>query len=368
MDAALVAGLDHQQGVGTQEVRSHGDAGAIRHHGLGVAREFLDEAEDVIPAPAIEAGGMIAQLVEDLVHLERGEDGLDQHRRLDGALGQTELRLREQEHLVPQPRFQMRFQLRQIEIGAGAARRQLLRVVEEIESEIEQAARHRPAVDRDVLLRQVPAARPHQQHGGLLVEAIGLAAAAIVECDLAAHGVHQVALAVELVGPGRRGRILEIRHVAGGAGIERVDHHLAIDRAGDLGPAVEQILGQRRHLPVAGADLRGLLQEIRLLAGIEPLLPFLARLEQAQALRAELALELHQEGQGLVGQDLLECGIGQRGNGNTGQSHFRFLQPINRHARGTPRRSSHPCHAGPRPGNPYFGRGRSADDARRHDA
>ena len=200
--------------------------------------------------------------------------------------------MREHEHVVPQPRLEMRFELGQVEIRPGAARNQFLGVVEEIEPEIEQAAGHRAAVDLDVLLRQVPAARAHQQHRGLLVEAIGLAAAAIVEGDLAAHRVHQVALAVELVGPGRRGRILEVRHVAGGAGIERVDHHLAVDRAGDLDAAVSQVLGQRRHLPVAGADVRGLFQEVRLLAGIEPLLPILARLEQAQALGPELAFEL----------------------------------------------------------------------------
>ena len=44
-----------------------------------VGAEFLDAREDVVPAPDVEARGVLAQLVEDLVHLERGDDGLDQH-------------------------------------------------------------------------------------------------------------------------------------------------------------------------------------------------------------------------------------------------------------------------------------------------
>ena len=69
--------------------------------------------------------------------------------------------------------------------------------------------------------------------------------------------------------PGRRVGVLEIGHEDVGAGIERVDHHLAVDRAGDLDAAIEQILGQRRHRPVGVADALRLGREIGPPAAIE---------------------------------------------------------------------------------------------------
>jgi hypothetical protein len=59
---------------------------------------------------------VLAQLVEDLVHLERGEDRLDQHGRLDRAARDAELVLRHHEHVVPQPRLEMALELRQVEV------------------------------------------------------------------------------------------------------------------------------------------------------------------------------------------------------------------------------------------------------------
>jgi hypothetical protein len=74
--------------------------------------------------------------------------------------------------------------------------------VEEVEAEVEQRARDGCAVDLHVLLGQVPAARAHQQHGGLLVQRVLLAVRG--EVDGAAHGVAQVDLALDHVRPGRR--------------------------------------------------------------------------------------------------------------------------------------------------------------------
>ena len=48
-------------------------------------RPVLDEAEDVVPAAGVQPGRVLAQLVEDLVHLERRRERLDQHGRPDGA-------------------------------------------------------------------------------------------------------------------------------------------------------------------------------------------------------------------------------------------------------------------------------------------
>ena len=46
--------------------------------------------------------------------------------RLDGAVRDAEPLLREEKHVVPQPRLEMAFHLRQIEVGAGAAVEQAL--------------------------------------------------------------------------------------------------------------------------------------------------------------------------------------------------------------------------------------------------
>ena len=281
MDAAAVAGLDHQLAVGAQERRGHAHQRAVRQHRRRVLPELLDEAEDVVPAAAVEAGRMVAQLPEDLVGLEARQDGLDQHRRLDRALGQPKLPLGMDEDVVPQPGLEMRFELGQVEIGAAALGQQGLGIVEEIEAEIEQRARHRLAIDQQVLLDQVPAARPHQQHGNLVVEPIRLGRRRIVEGDRASDGVAQVDLAVDQVGPGRRRGILEIRHEARSAGIERVDHHLAVGRTGDLDAAVEQIVGNRRDLPILFANMPRMRQEIRKLPRIESRLARGAAGEQA---------------------------------------------------------------------------------------
>ena len=110
---------------------------------------------------------MVAQLVEDLVHLEGREDGFDQHGGADGAAGNAEVVLRKTEDVVPQPRFQMAFHLRQVEIWAGASADQFLRVVKEVQSEIEQRAGDGLAIHQEMSLIQMPAARAHQQRRDL---------------------------------------------------------------------------------------------------------------------------------------------------------------------------------------------------------
>ena len=84
---------------------------------------------------------MVAQLVEDLVHLERREDRLDQHRRADRAARQAERVLGEREDVVPEPRLEVALELRQVEVRAGAAVELLARVVEDDEAEVEERRR-----------------------------------------------------------------------------------------------------------------------------------------------------------------------------------------------------------------------------------
>ena len=109
--------------------------------------------------------------------------------------------------------------------------------------------------------------------------------------------------------PARRRRVLEIGHVDIGAAIQRVDHHLAVGRAGDLDAAVLDVARDRCHPPVAVADRLGLGQEIGLPPGIEPALDVGASSEKPPPLRTEFALELGDEGNCRRGQHLLIAGL-----------------------------------------------------------
>src|SRR5262245_35943421 len=121
--------------------------------------EAFDERENVIPATTVEARRVLAQLVENLVHLERGQDGLDQHRGANGAARDAELLLRVNEHVVPQTRFQVALHLGQIEIRSAAALDELMRVVEKEETKIKKARGDDGAIHAHVALIEMPAAR-----------------------------------------------------------------------------------------------------------------------------------------------------------------------------------------------------------------
>src|SRR5207248_11203627 len=136
--------------------------------------ELFDDAEHVVPAARVEPRHVLAQLPEDLVHLEGGEDGLDQHRRADRAALEPERVLAVREDVVPEPRLEVALELRQVEPRAGAALEQGLAVVEDVEAEVEQAPAHGLAVDEEMPLGKVPAAWADEQRRRLVVEAVGL--------------------------------------------------------------------------------------------------------------------------------------------------------------------------------------------------
>ena len=95
---------------------------------------------------------MFAQLVEDFVHLEGGENGFNQNGGADGAARYAEFVLRKAKNIVPQTRFQMALYFWQVEIRPGSFTDELLRVVEEVEPEIEQRGGDRLAVHSEMSL------------------------------------------------------------------------------------------------------------------------------------------------------------------------------------------------------------------------
>ncbi len=116
--AAEVAGLDQQIGVVAHERHGHRHLCAVGQHEPRPVAELLDDAEDVVPPPRVEAARVLTKLVEDLLHLESGEDRLDENGRPDRASRDVELVLRKVEDVVPQPSLEVALQLRQIEVRA----------------------------------------------------------------------------------------------------------------------------------------------------------------------------------------------------------------------------------------------------------
>ena len=170
--------------------------------------------------------------------------------------GDPEVVLREAEDVVPEPRLEVALELRKVEVRPRTSLEQALGVSLEVHAEVEEPGRHVLAVDFDVALLKMPAARTDEEHGDLVVQRVALLA--LLERDRPLDRIRQVLLAADDVLPGRRVRVLEVRHVDPSAGVEGVDDHLAIARgAGDLDAAVLEIGRDGRDTPVAFANLTG---------------------------------------------------------------------------------------------------------------
>src|SRR6266851_7034874 len=138
--ATFVARLHQQLRVRAHEGDGHRDLRAIGKHEVGTVPELLDDAEDVVPAPRVETARVIAQLVEDLFHLERGKDRLDEYGGTDRSPRNAEGILREIENVVPQARLEVALELGEIEVRPTPLADQARGIVKEIEAEIEEAA------------------------------------------------------------------------------------------------------------------------------------------------------------------------------------------------------------------------------------
>ena len=141
---------------------------------------------------------MLAQLVEDLLHLERRRAGLDQHRRPDRAPRDAELLLGAQKHVVPEPRLEVALHLGQVEVGPRPAVELGPGAVEEVEAEVEQASGHPLAVDQQVLLGEVPATGSDHDRREVVLELVFLAVG-VGEGQGARDGVPEVQLALNQV-------------------------------------------------------------------------------------------------------------------------------------------------------------------------
>src|SRR5215831_13979868 len=190
----------------------------------------------------------------------------------------------------------MTLELWQIKIRSASACKQLLGVVENIEREVEDAARDGSAIDGDVLLGKVPAARAHEQRRDVFVELVFLALRADV-VDAPADRVAQIDLPLDIVVPRRRIRVLEVRHEHLRARIERVDDHLAIDGTRYFDPAILDVGGDGGAGPRSFADGPRFGQEVGQVACIKVSLPCSTPGQELGASPTEGALKLRGKSQ-----------------------------------------------------------------------
>lgn len=138
-----------------------------------------------------------------LVHLESSGDSLDEDGASDGTTPHADVVLSQVEDIIPQPSLEVALHLGQVVVGASATLDQLLSVVVEVDTEIEQTAGDGLAVDCEVLLLQVPATSTGNECGEGSVGAQLVLLLALLEVNLLADGIVEVELAVDHVVPGR---------------------------------------------------------------------------------------------------------------------------------------------------------------------
>src|SRR5450759_1636861 len=109
--SVTMARLDQKLGVRAHERHGHRHLRAVRQHELRSIPKLLDDAEDVVPPDGIQTTRVLAKLVENLLHLERREDRLEQNGGVNRAARDSAVVLREVEYVVPQPRLEMALEL-----------------------------------------------------------------------------------------------------------------------------------------------------------------------------------------------------------------------------------------------------------------
>ena len=246
---------------------------------------------------------MLAQLVQDLVHLEGGRDRLDQDGRPDRATRDAEPLLGEHEDLVPETRLVV---ATRAWAGTGTARTL---------GATRSAAlwnRYSPASNSDADIG-VPSTRTWlstrcQPRGRTTSWAVRSPSrydlpSGDSNVERATDGIDERRLSGDDVGPRRRERVLEVGHEHPRPRIEGVDHHLGLGRTGDLDAPVIEVGRCRSDGPVGLADVARPRQEVERHAVLELGLALLASLQEVDADRAEPTLQVGDEGEGVVGQD-----------------------------------------------------------------
>lgn len=98
-------------------------------------------------------------------------------------------------------------------------------------------------VDEHVPLGEVPSARPDDVRRRAKAELVPLTLLLVDVGDGPLCGVDQVDLSEDEVFPGKKSGVLDVGHKVACARVERVEDHFAVDGAGDVHTAIEEVLG-----------------------------------------------------------------------------------------------------------------------------
>ena len=127
-----------------------------------------------------------------------------------------------------------------------------------------------------------------------------------IKRDGARNRVTQVDLAANDVFPVGRVGILEVCHPRGSPGIQGVNSHLAVGRAGHFDPAILQAGTQRGNFPrVILAHVPGFHQEARQPPIDQLLTTVVAVTQQLGAAPGKIHVQFFQESQGFRGEDFV---------------------------------------------------------------
>src|SRR5262245_30987700 len=147
VDAPTMTRVNQEVHIRLEKGTIHCDRGAVRQDEGWMVTELLDEAENVVPAPAVQTRSVLAQFVEDLVHLERCQNCLDQNGSANRAPLNSQFLLRKAKNVIPQARFEMALQLGQIKIWTRSCCNQFRGVVKEVQAKIKEGGGNGHAID-----------------------------------------------------------------------------------------------------------------------------------------------------------------------------------------------------------------------------
>lgn len=99
---------------------------------------------------------MLFEFVQELLHLESSRQSLDEARRSDTVLGETQFAGCEVEDIVPKSSLEVVFHLREIEVRAVASLDEFRSVVEKVNGKVEKTAGDGLSIDEDVAFVEVP--------------------------------------------------------------------------------------------------------------------------------------------------------------------------------------------------------------------
>ena len=234
-----MAAANDVTGVRLHERLLHTDLAPIGENKRRIVIVHLNVTEDVVPPPAVEPGRVIPELIQNFLGLKNGRQGLNEAGGLHRPNRKTHGALSADKNIIPNSRLKVTLHLRQVEVGGGTSGDELASIMEKVEAKVDQHTRHGATINLEIDLIQMISPGTDKEDCGLLIEPIVLLGS--LKADCSPHGVPQVNLAVNDIGPGGRGGVLQVGHEDPGSGVQGVNDHLPIRRPGDLNPAIHQV-------------------------------------------------------------------------------------------------------------------------------